>query len=520
MGKKIRAEMETQRKTFIDGAMARGITEAKAGEIFDLMAKFADYGFNKSHAAAYALVAYQTAWMRANHPAVFLAACMSLAIDNTDRLAALRQEAGQLDIAVLPPDINRSGTDFTVERQPDGALAIRYALAAVKKVGFAAMQALVAARGERLFADLADFAARVDPRQLNRMQTREPDAGRRLRCAVRATERGFMLLPKPCCAARRRRWKSATSGQIGLFGGGATMWPTALARHAGLAADGAARLRGGGDRLSPDRAPARCLCKGAAPARRGAEQPTRDPRAAGAVRLKLAGSVVGCKQRLTRSGSPMAWLRLSDGGGSYEVTLFSEVLARSRDMLQEGNTVLVTAGIRLEGETLRITAQDVAPLDQMAADAAAGMRIWLERTEAVPHIRAMPRRRDEREGAGGVDPTPRPPQEVEIALAGRVQRHPAAHPGVADGARGRAGRGDVIQFLAMPDARPSFPRKREIHRCCPLAIGRSSARSRRWIPACAGMTNGGCHEFFYLRTLVKRRRASDLRPVASHRGKG
>ena len=142
MGKKIAAEMEAQREIFTKGAIERGIDPAKAKEVFDLMAKFADYGFNKSHAAAYALVAYQTAWLKANHPEVFLAACMSLGINNTDRLAALKQEAERAAIRILPPDINRSGADFTVERTEDGKLAIRYALAAVKKVGYAAMQAV------------------------------------------------------------------------------------------------------------------------------------------------------------------------------------------------------------------------------------------------------------------------------------------------------------------------------------------------------------------------------------------
>src|SRR4029077_9447853 len=143
MGKKIRAEMEAQRETFVAGATARGIPQAKATEVFELMAKFADYGFNKSHAAAYALVAYQTAWMKANHPEVFIAACMSLALGNTDRLAALRGGAGRSRRRIQPPDINRSGADFSVERGDDGSLSIRYALAAVKKVGFAAMTALV-----------------------------------------------------------------------------------------------------------------------------------------------------------------------------------------------------------------------------------------------------------------------------------------------------------------------------------------------------------------------------------------
>ena len=115
MGKKIPAEMEAQRSIFTDGAIARGIDAEKATEVFDLMAKFAGYGFNKCHAAPYGLLAYQTAWMKANHPAVFIAACMSLALGNTDRLAALREEATRSGIRILPPDINRSGADFSVE---------------------------------------------------------------------------------------------------------------------------------------------------------------------------------------------------------------------------------------------------------------------------------------------------------------------------------------------------------------------------------------------------------------------
>ncbi|MCL2429621.1 MAG: DNA polymerase III subunit alpha, partial [Alphaproteobacteria bacterium] len=218
MGKKIRAEMEQHRATFVSGATQRGISEAKAIEVFELMAKFADYGFNKSHAAAYALVAYQTAWMKANHPVAFMAACMSLAISNTDRLAALKQEAERMGIPILPPDVNLSGADFAVERQRDGSLAIRYALAAVKKVGFAAMRSVVAARGGTAFADLADFASRVDPRQLNRMQLEnliragafdalEPNRARLFAGAETVLRRA------------QAEAEEAASGQIGLFGG-------------------------------------------------------------------------------------------------------------------------------------------------------------------------------------------------------------------------------------------------------------------------------------------------------------
>src|ERR1035437_8425486 len=149
MGKKIRSEMEAQHMIFVRGATARGIPAAKAEEVFDLMARFADYGFNRSHAAGYALVAYQTAWLKVYHPADFFAACMSLAMHNTDKLAALRQEASRMDIRVLPPDINRSAADFIVGDDDEGGLCIRYALAAVKKVGMAAMKSIEEVRGER-----------------------------------------------------------------------------------------------------------------------------------------------------------------------------------------------------------------------------------------------------------------------------------------------------------------------------------------------------------------------------------
>src|SRR5690606_23426685 len=168
MGKKIKSEMDAQRKAFIDGAAARGVPEAKASQIFDQVAKFAGYGFNKSHAAAYALVAYQTAWLKANYPVEFFAASMTLDINNTDKLNVFRQELRRLDIKLLPPDMNRSRAVFGVERGEDGSGAIRYALAAVRNVGHGAAEALVEEReANGPFHDLSDLAARLDPRALN-----------------------------------------------------------------------------------------------------------------------------------------------------------------------------------------------------------------------------------------------------------------------------------------------------------------------------------------------------------------
>src|SRR6266851_776274 len=147
MGKKIQSEMNAQRQLFIEGAAGRGVGRARAELIFDQMAKFAGYGFNKSHAAAYALVAYQTAYLKANHPVEFMAASMTLDLGNTDKLNHFRQELGRLGVALLPPDINRSDVTFSVETaSKTGQPAIRYALAAVKGVGLQAMRDLVAER--------------------------------------------------------------------------------------------------------------------------------------------------------------------------------------------------------------------------------------------------------------------------------------------------------------------------------------------------------------------------------------
>ena len=417
MGKKIRAEMDTHRELFRDGAVARGIPADKAIEVFELMARFADYGFNKSHAAAYALVSYQTAWMKANHPVAFLAACMSLAREKTDKLAALRQEAGRLGVAVLPPDVNRSGADFSVEVGEDGRQSIRYALAAVKRVGFAAMGAIEAARGTTPFADLADFARRADARQLSRMQIEnlakagafdslDPNRARVFAAAETLLRRAQLQA------------EEAASGQAGLFGGasfGAAPireslrlpdvpdWPGI--ERLGLEAD-AIGFHLTGHPLDAYGPMLRRL--GVVPANRLEATPQG--------RVRVAGCVVDRKERPTRTGTKMAWVRLSDASGSCEVTFFSEVLSRTRDILAVGQAILVTADLRLEGEMLRVTAQDAVPLDKAAAEDRGLMRIWIERPDAVASVRDLLAR--ERGGRGRVVLLPALDENaaVEVAL--------------------------------------------------------------------------------------------------------
>ncbi|NLW44535.1 MAG: DNA polymerase III subunit alpha [Syntrophomonadaceae bacterium] len=163
MGKKKPQEIMSQRDKFISGAMKRGISEEKASYIFDLMEHFAGYGFNKSHSAAYAMISYQTAYLKAHYPAEYMTAFLSSVIDNQDRVVFYIKECKRMGIEILPPDINESLENFTIT---DGR--IRFGLGAIKNVGEAAYHSIIEARKERPFTDLLDFCRRVDLRQVNK----------------------------------------------------------------------------------------------------------------------------------------------------------------------------------------------------------------------------------------------------------------------------------------------------------------------------------------------------------------
>jgi DNA polymerase-3 subunit alpha len=417
MGKKIRSEMEAQRKIFVDGAVKNGVPEGKAGEIFDLMEKFAEYGFNKSHAAAYALVAYHTAYLKANYPVAFIAASMTFDMDKTEKLANHMQEASRLGIKVLPPDVNRSAADFRVEKDAEGKECIRFALAAVKRVGLQAMKDLVAAR-DRPFASIADFAGRVDPKLLNKMQLENlARAG-----AFDTLEKNRAKVMTGAEVILRRAQAKAeerSSSQIGLFGGGDARpeplrlpeipdWPE-LERLSHEAE--AVGFHLSAHPLDTYKDALRKL--GATPIAQ-----TQLRAEAGVGRLKLAGTVVNSKERTTRTGSRMAWVRISDSSGSTEVTLFSEVLLRSREMLKEGNAVLITCEARMEGETLRLTAQDLEGLDKAAAGLRQMLRLTIDDIAAVDPIRALLEREGPGKGKVAVIPRTGPGQEIEVVLPG------------------------------------------------------------------------------------------------------
>jgi DNA polymerase-3 subunit alpha len=379
MGKKIKAEMDAQRVRFVDGAEKAGLERAHADVIFDLLAKFADYGFNKSHAAAYALVAYHTAWMKANHPTEFLAASMTLDMANTEKLNDFRREALRLGIRVEPPSVNRSAVDFEVR---DGA--ILYALAAVKGVGRHAVEHIVEVRGDRPFADLADFAGRINPKALNRrileslaaagaFDELEPNRARLIE--------GLDVV----LAVAARRLEGEASGQNELFGGGQRE-PVRLPSVADYTADERLQRELGaiGFYLS-----AHPLDAYAPMLERLRVQSWADFQAAvkrGASAGRLAGTVVQRQERRTRTGNKMGILRVSDPSGQYEAVIFSEGLNHYRDLLEPGQSVilLVNAEDKPEGVSVRI--DSVEPLDAAAARLQHALRIFLRSPEPLDSI--------------------------------------------------------------------------------------------------------------------------------------
>ena len=251
MGKKIQSEMDAQRANFVEGARKNNVEEARASMIFDKVAKFAGYGFNKCHSAPYALVAYQTAYLKANYPVEFFAASMTLDMGNADKIGNFRRELERLQIPLLPPDVNRSMAEFAVETTAEGKKGVRYALAAIKGVGRDAMSRLAEERqANGPFKDLFDVAERLDQRVINK---------RLLESLVKAgafdslnknraqTFGAVEALSRHSQATHEQRG----SNQNSLFGDDTAQRRPPLAQGAGLGADGAAAERVRRDRLLP-----------------------------------------------------------------------------------------------------------------------------------------------------------------------------------------------------------------------------------------------------------------------------
>jgi len=379
MGKKIKAEMDAQRDRFVTGAVERELTKKQADEIFDLLAKFADYGFNKSHAAAYALIAYQTAWFKANHPVEFLAASMTLDKSNTDKLAEFCNEARRIGIEVEPPSVNRSGVDFEV-REKQNKLAIIYALSAIKGVGDGQARGLVTARAKNPFRDLADFANRISPREVNKRMLECLSAAGAFDAleADRARVSGGL---ETILACANRREDERVGGQNALFAGG-TLDDLALPKTLGWPP--AERLRREFDAVGfflsghPLDAYEKVLKRLAVTRWADFARAVKQGASAG----RLAAVVLDKQERRTRSGTKMGIVQLSDQSGQYEAILFQESLNQMRDLLQKGAPLLLGLQANVEGEDVRARIVSAEPLDVAASRMQKGLRVFLR--DAAP----------------------------------------------------------------------------------------------------------------------------------------
>ena len=405
MGKKIKAEMDAQRARFVEGCAAKSdIPAAKANELFDLIDKFAGYGFNKSHAAAYALLAYQTAWLKAHYPAEFYAGSMAFDIHLTEKLTVFVDDMRRMGLTCLAPDINRSEADFTVEpvayEGEDARLgfAVRYALGGLKGVGEKAMEQLVEERNKGgAFKSLDDFADRIEPRLLNRRQLESLAAAGAFdgihadRAGVHAAAETILSVASSNAAARE-------SGQGGLFGDVET--PHADVRipphQAWTVADRMAQEKEAfGFYFSAhpvDRYKHLADARGARSYGLICQSPMPAPNAEGRAMTIMAAMVEDVRWRETKRGARYASATFSDQSGQFQASCFDEDGCKAiEELARDGDCALLIVELdRLPGEeTPRVTVRSVEPFRAIASASRMELTVDVETTDAVEALAAL-----------------------------------------------------------------------------------------------------------------------------------
>ncbi len=376
MGKKDKAVMAREQAKFVEGATANGVKKQDSTYIFQMVDKFAGYGFNKSHAAAYALVSYHTAYMKAHYREEFLAASMTLDKGNTDKLSVFAAEAKRSDIPLMPPSVNASGVDFSVEPsgKEDEPGRIRYSLAALKNIGESAVESIVNAREkDGPFQSLGDFASRITPKAMNKRaietlaQAGAFDEFESDRAVVKANADAVM-------AMAQRMEADAAIGTTDLFamtGGGddaaaaspqldlkkTTPW-TALEKL-GQELDAVGFYLSGHplDQYAAD------LEKMGVHRFSEFEKEVVEGTSAG----QLAGIVISARVRKSQRGNQFAFAMFSDATAQFEAVIFSETLSKAGDLLTPGTPVLLSVEAERDGDAVKMRVQSVAALDVAAA---------------------------------------------------------------------------------------------------------------------------------------------------------
>jgi DNA polymerase III subunit alpha len=387
MGKKIKEEMDKQRARFVDGAVKNGVSKAQSNIIFDLLAKFANYGFNKSHAAAYAIVSYQTAFMKAHYPVEFLAASMTLDMQNTDKVNDFRQDARRLGIEVVPPSVQTSFRHFET-----GDNRICYSLAALKGVGEAAVEHIVAVRGDTVFSSLEDFCLRIDPKLVNRRVLESLIHGGAFDCF--GHDRAVLSAGiDRIIGYAQRESENRASGQSDMFGGGAAgeerltlpsviPWLPSERLHREFLVLGfylsAHPLDAYREVLGKMRVQTFADFSGAVKQ--------------GASAGRLAGTVTSKQERKTRTGNKMGIVNFSDSSGQFEAVLFSEILNQYRDVLEAGKSFVMTVAAEERPEGIGLRIQTLNSLEEKSIQMQKALRVFVRDSgplkTVAPHLNA------------------------------------------------------------------------------------------------------------------------------------
>ncbi|HEY4995472.1 MAG TPA: DNA polymerase III subunit alpha, partial [Aestuariivirga sp.] len=384
MGKKIKREMDDQRAVFMKGAAANGIDKDIAKATFDACAKFAEYGFNKSHSAPYAYISYQTAYLKAHYPVEFLAASMTLDMGNTDKLMLFKREAERMGIKVLPPSVNAGGVDFAVK---DGAII--YSMAALKNVGAGAIAEMIATRSEGgAFKTLGDFARRVPPHALNRRALESLFKAGAFD-ALNANRAVVLETVDSIIGIAGRNASVAAAGQNDMFGsvsGGSAEEIVLPRRDAWLPMEKLGHeFDAVGFYLSghPLDEYAKALN------RLGVESYASFREKAltkGATAARLAGTVTMKQERRSKQGNKFAFVGFSDPSGQFETVVFSDQLAAARELLEPGRAVVLRVEADVEGEEVKLRLQSVEALDKAAATITQGIQIFMRDASAIAGI--------------------------------------------------------------------------------------------------------------------------------------
>jgi DNA polymerase-3 subunit alpha len=436
MGKKDKAEMARHQAKFVEGAMSKGVSKKDAAYIFELVDKFAGYGFNKSHAAAYALVSYHTAYMKANYREEFLAASMTLDMSNTDKLSMFAAEARKSGITVQPPSVNASEVDFLAEASKEAGKpgAIRYSLAALKNIGASAVATIVEDRKAKgPYKSLAAFAARLNPKALNKRGI-ETLAAAGAFDGLEGNRALVLANVDQILELAQRMDQEKADGQADFFslggGGGAKAGPSLQLRPA-AAWTPMERLSHEFDAVGfylsghPLDQYEQALQK--LGVKRYVEFEAMTER--GATSGALAGIVIAARERRSQKGNKFAFAMFSDTTGQFEAVIFSDTLAAAGSLLEPGTPVKLMVSAEREGDTVKMRVEGIEALDKAVASVQRGLKLVLDRRVIEKNAGALAQIKARLKPGKGeirfVLPLGDRSKEVELSAAGRYDVSPA-----------------------------------------------------------------------------------------------